>query len=62
MWDTWLAQAVEQSTLDLGGMIRSPILGVEITLKKKNLKKNKSMSIYCVLLSSTTVASLPKLH
>ena len=34
-WGTWLAQSIEHANLDLGVMISSPTLRVEITLKKK---------------------------
>ena len=34
-----MAQSVEQVTLDLGVVSSHPTLGVEITLKKKSLKK-----------------------
>ena len=31
---TWIAQSVEHVTLDLGVMSLSPMLGIELTLKK----------------------------
>lgn len=34
-WGTWLAQSVEWVTLDLGVMISSPTLGIELTKKEK---------------------------
>jgi len=35
MRGTWLAPLVKHATLDLGVMSSSPMLGVELTLKKK---------------------------
>lgn len=34
-WGAWLSQSVERVTLDLWIVSSSPIVGVEITLKKK---------------------------
>lgn len=35
IWDTRLTQSVEHETLEIGIMSSSPLVGVEITLKKK---------------------------
>ena len=34
-WGGWLSWLIVHVTLDLGVMISSPMLGVEVTLKKK---------------------------
>ena len=38
-WGTWLVQLVEHMTLDFRVVSPSPMLGVELTLKKKTKKK-----------------------
>ena len=39
LWGTWLARSTECETLDLRVVSSSPTLGMEPTLKKKNLNK-----------------------
>ena len=39
--DKWLSHLAEHATLVLWVMHSSPTLGVQITLKKKRVKKNK---------------------
>lgn len=41
MGGAWLAQLVEHMTIDLEVVISSPLLGVEIYLKMKSLKRKK---------------------
>jgi len=37
VWGTWLVQSVEHVTLDLGFVSSGPVLGIELTLKKKKM-------------------------